>query len=209
MDPISPMRDFDPRLVGTLECHAWELYYRRRWVAFLVTSLRLVRAGFGMGWIRTARGAWYVLRANQLWAPHPDNDPVGAERAMTRFYALVAAAHDEPLDPCEIARREVEWWRVHRHVQRDGTADLDALTDALVELYRYAYVADAALVRPAARLRAEAMVVSDSWVAAGHDPADPRLAEERVLLVRSFAALLAGVHGPAPQVRARRPDQVL
>jgi hypothetical protein len=41
------------------------------------------------------------------------------------------------------------------------------------------------------------MDVSDRLVAAGRDPQDPLLAEERALLVRSFAALLAGVHGPA------------
>jgi hypothetical protein len=38
------------------------------------------------------------------------------------------------------------------------------------------------------------MDVSDRWVAAGAEPADPLLAEIRVLLVRSYAALLAAVH---------------
>jgi hypothetical protein len=46
-------------------------------------------------------------------------------------------------------------------------------------------------VRQAAALRAEAMDVSDRWVDAGCDPADPLLAEERTLLVRSYASLLA------------------
>jgi len=46
----------------------------------------------------------------------------------------------------------------------------------------------------AAELRAEAMDVSDAWVAAGCDVDDPRLAQERALLVRSYAALLAAVH---------------
>ena len=46
----------------------------------------------------------------------------------------------------------------------------------------------------AAALRAEAMDVSDRWVEAGNDPADPLLAQERALLVRSYAALLAAVH---------------
>ena len=36
--------------------------------------------------------------------------------------------------------------------------------------------------------------MSDAWVAAGCDPDDPELARERALLVRSYAALLAGVH---------------
>ena len=194
---ISPMRNFDPRRVGTLECRAWECYYRRRWFAFLAASVRLVRAGFAMSWPRTLRGAWFVLRANQLWAPYPDNDAAGAERYMVRFYRLVADAHNEAIDVDEIARREVEWWRVHREVQRDGTADLDSLTGALADLYAFTYGVETLAVTPAARLRAEAMVVSDEWVAAGADPTNAKLATERALLVRSFAALLAAVHGPA------------
>jgi hypothetical protein len=194
MATISPMRNFDPRRVGTLECRVWECYYRRKWGRLLLASVGLVRAGFAMGWLRTFRGAWLVARANQLWAPYPDNDPAGAERCMRRFYALVAGAHGEAIDVDEAARREVEWWRVHRHVQRDGTADADALAGALGELYSFVYGVDTGDVQQAARLRADAMVVSDEWVAAGADPADPLLAEERALLVRSFAALLAAVH---------------
>jgi hypothetical protein len=37
------------------------------------------------------------------------------------------------------------------------------------------------------------MDVSDEWVAAGCDPADPRLAKERQHLVRSYSALLDAV----------------
>jgi hypothetical protein len=50
-------------------------------------------------------------------------------------------------------------------------------------------------VLPAARLRAEAMDVSDAWVERGCDPDDPELAREGALLVRSYASLLAAVHG--------------
>ena len=45
-----------------------------------------------------------------------------------------------------------------------------------------------------AELRAEAMDVSDRWIEAGCDPRHPLLAEERALLVRSYAALLAAVY---------------
>ena len=67
----------------------------------------------------------------------------------------------------------------------------------LADLYAYTYGVEHSEVRRAGELRAEAMDVSDRWVAAGCDPQDPLLAEERALLVRSFAALLAGVHRPA------------
>jgi hypothetical protein len=37
-----------------------------------------------MDWYRTLHGAWLVLRANQLWAPFPDNYPDRARACMRR-----------------------------------------------------------------------------------------------------------------------------
>jgi hypothetical protein len=189
------MRSFDPRSVGSLECRAWETYYRRKWIAFLIASIGLVRAAFRMSWPRTARGAWLVLRANQKWAPFPDNDPNAARALMTRFYRLLAASEDARFDPLRAAELEVDWWRAHREAQHDGGPEsAEALVVALQDLYAYTYGADPADVRAAASSRAEAMVVSDRWVEAGCDPEDERLAQERALLIRSYAALLAAVH---------------
>jgi hypothetical protein len=192
---MSPMRSFDPRAVGSFECRAWETYYRRRWGAFLIASIRMVRAAFRMSWPRTLRGAWLVLRANQKWAPVPDNDPAAARALMRRFYVQLLA--DEPaarFDPTRAAELEVEWWRAHR-AHQGGAESFEALAGALTDLYAYTYDADPAAVRPAAELRAEAMDVSDAWCERGCDPDDPELARERALLVRSYASLLAAVHG--------------
>jgi hypothetical protein len=184
------MRSFDPRAVGAWECRAWETYYRRRWAAFLVASVVLVRRAFRMNRPRTLVGAWLVLRANMVWAPFPDNDPDKARALMTRFYQLLRASGHASFDPRRAAELEVEWWRVHREVQR-GNGDPELLVAALRDLYAYTYDAEPEAVRQAAALRAEAMDVSDRWVDAGCDPADPMLAEERTLLVRSYASLLA------------------
>jgi hypothetical protein len=192
---MSPMRSFDPRAVGSFECRAWETYYRREWGAFLLASVRMVRAAFRMSWPRTLRGAWLVLRANQKWAPVPDNDPAAARALMRKFYVLLLA--NEPsarFDPTRAAELEVEWWRAHR-AHQGGAESFEDLAGALTDLYAYTYDADPAAVRPAAELRAEAMDVSDAWVERGCDPDDPELARERALLVRSYASLLAGVHG--------------
>jgi hypothetical protein len=187
------MRSFDPRRVGTLEARAWETYYRRKWAAFLVASVGLVRSAFRMGWRDTLAGAWLVLRANQKWAPYPDNDPAAARALMASFYRRLAAAERASFDPVRAAELEVEWWRAHREHQRDdGSAQ--ELIGALSDLYSYTYSADRGEVRRAAELRAEAMDVSDRWVDAGCDRESPLLAEERALLVRSYAALLAAVH---------------
>ncbi|MDR2983997.1 MAG: hypothetical protein LBV34_04065, partial [Nocardiopsaceae bacterium] len=80
----SKLRSFDPNRIADLEYRAWVGYYLRRWPQVLVASVRLVRSGFGMDWVRTLHGAWLVLRANQLWAPVPGTDPDGARRCMRR-----------------------------------------------------------------------------------------------------------------------------
>jgi len=191
------MRSFDPRRVGALECSAWVAYYRREWLAFLRAAVSLTRHTFALGWPATVRGAWLVLRANQLWAPFPDNDPDGARRCMRGFYGLVARHHGERFDVEQAARLEVEWWRVHRDVQRgDGAGDPDGgpLVDALAALYAHVYGVPLESVRPAAAERALAMRHSDRWVREGCAPESALIPEERAALVRSYAALLAAVH---------------
>jgi hypothetical protein len=102
-------RGFDPVRVGNFETDAWAAYYRREWRTFLMASIGMVAAGFGMNRGKTLLGAWLVLRANQKWAPYPDNDPDAARDLMRRFYALVARGSDElALDPARASRLELE-----------------------------------------------------------------------------------------------------
>ncbi len=191
------MRSFDPRKVGRLECTAWVTYYQRRWLRFLAAALALTRHTFALPWLPTVRGAWLVLRANQFWAPFPDNDPDRARRCMRRFYRLVADHHRESFDVDEAARLEVEWWRVHRELQHDRTdSDEEPLSDAIAALYAHVYGVPIANVVQAAQKRALAMRYSDRWVDDGCDSASPLIGEERAALVASYAALLAAVHRP-------------
>ena len=187
-------RAFDPVKVGNLETDAWAAYYRHEWRTFLRAAVGMVGAGFGMGPLRTVQGAWYVLRANQLWAPYPDNDPDAAREQMRRFYALVAHSTGElALDPVRAAELEVDWWRLHREHQHDDGTEEHALVQALVDLYSYVYGAEPEAMRPAAQARVDAMDLSDRWVEAGCDLADPLLQQEREKLVASYTALRAAV----------------
>lgn len=189
------MRSFDPRKIGSLECDAWVTYYRREWLKFLRAAISLTRHSFSLRWPATLWGAWLVLRANQLWAPFPDNDPDGARKCMRRFYELVARQHKERFDVTEAARLEVEWWRVHRYLQRDNPdGDHTTLRDALAALYAHVYRVPEDSVRLAAEERALAMRDSDRWVDEGCDLSSPLIGSERAALVRSYAALLAAVH---------------
>jgi hypothetical protein len=189
------MRSFDPVRVGELECAAWVAYYRRRWPAFLRAAFGLTRESFGLSWPATLRGGWWVLRANQVWAPYPDNDPDAARAYMERFYRLVIERSGEDFDPVEAARREVEWWRAHRELQHDEDGEVDdrELVDALGALYSYVYSVPRDQVQVAAEQRALAMVHSDRWVDEGRDPASPLVAEEQAALIRSYEGLLDAV----------------
>jgi hypothetical protein len=205
---ITAARSFDPRRVGQLECDTWVTYYRREWWAFLRAALLLVRHTFGLSWPATLYGAWLVLRANQHWAPYPDNRPDDARRCMRAFYSLVARRCGERLDAGEAARLEVEWWRVHRELQHTGVASTpdgdppaagDApLVEAISRLYGHVYGVSPADVTQAAAERALAMRLSDAWVEEGCARGSPLLPRERAALVRSYAALLAAVHRLRP-----------
>jgi hypothetical protein len=147
-----------------------------------------------MDWIRTLHGAWLVLRANQLWAPFPDNHPKRAEACMRRFYGLVRLTYGEPASPARAAELELAWWRIHRALQHEAEASPATLVDALTQLYSYLYGEPEETLRAAAEHRARAMDLSDQWVAAGCPSDSPLLPLERAALVRSYAALLAAVH---------------
>lgn len=192
---VKSHRAFDPRQVGGLEADAWVAYYRREWPTFLRSAIALTRHTFGLPWPGTIYGAWLVLRANQLWAPYPNNDREGARRAMERFYRLVARRHGESFDARRASELEVEWWRVHREHQRENPGDDERpLIDALTALYSYVYDVAETEVVTAAEQRALAMRYSDQWVAEGCQLASPLIAQERAALVRSYAGLLAAVH---------------
>ena len=180
---------FDPVAVGRSECDAWAAYYRHDWPRFLAGALGMVRHGFSLGAFGNLRAAWYVMRANQAWAPNPNNDPEAARLHMTRFYRMAGRAGRLSADPRVAAELEVAWWHAHRAHQHDSQVSDQDIIAALVRLYCYVYKADPADVRRAAELRVQAMALSDAWVAGGCRLDDPTLARERLALVASFTAL--------------------
>jgi hypothetical protein len=176
-----------------LETDAWAGYYRNEWGRCLRAFVGMVSEGFGMSRRRTLLGAWYILRANQAWAPYPDNDPDAAREYMRRFYTLVDDDGALVLDPEQSSRLEVDWWRLHRLHQREDATSTSALIDSLVALYSYVYRVDAESVRPAADHRVQAMNLSDDWVEAGARADDPLLGRERLELVAAYTALRRAV----------------
>jgi hypothetical protein len=181
----------------------WVAYYLRRWPRLLAASARLLRLGFGTNLPRIVQGAWLMLRAVQLWAPFPDNDPDGAQARMHELYALIRLSFGEPADPAQAASLEIDWWRAHRkrqyalHPAETG----DELVESVTRLYSYLFGKAEAMVRPAAVHRVEAMDLSDQWVREGCPPDSPLLPLEHAALVRAYSALLAAVHHEDPGKR--------
>ena len=191
---LRPCRSLDPQRVAQHECTLWVAYYRREWMRFIRTAVSGIYHVPELGWLSTIRASWFLLRATQLWAPCPDNDPVAARRAMERFYGVLKQHSDEPFDPAEAARLDVELWRVHRVQQHSNAAsDGRALVDALTALYAYAFGVPETVVRIAAEQRALAMGYCDQWVRAGCDLESSLIAQKRAALARSYASLAAAV----------------
>jgi hypothetical protein len=189
------MRSFDPIRVGELECDSWVAYYQHRWLTFLRAALGLTREAFGLSPWQTLRGSWWVLRANQAWAPPtPDNDPEAARRYMERFYRMVAEKGEERFDPAEAARLEIDWWRAHRELRENREEGEDGpLVEAFVRLYSHIYSVPPDSVRTAAEQRSRATLHSDRWVAQGCPDDSPLITEERAALIRCYEALLEAV----------------
>jgi len=199
---LEPHRSFDPEVVGTLEGAAWVAYYRRDWRRFGQAAVTLARRTFGLSWPATIASSWLVLRANQLWAPFPDNSPERAQRAMERFFRIVQRQSGEPFDPAVAAALEVQWWRLHRDMHHTSMADGEhAITEAIAALYAYVYRVPTASVRVAAKHRALAMRHTDRWVRSGCGLDSPLIDEARAALIRSYIALLAAVQTPHPDPR--------
>lgn len=191
-DARAAVRAFNPVDLAQMESAAWIGYYRREWGRVLAASVGLIRCGFRLPWPQTLWGAWLVLRANQLWAPYPDNDPDGARRLMTGFYTL-GGGSGKGFVPARAARLEVEWWRVHRELQHDAARDPAELGEAVAALYAYTYDTPIEGVRESGELRADAMRICDRWVASGCDLNDPMVNDMRRSLLRSYRSLKAAV----------------
>ena len=174
----------------------WVGYYLRRWTHVLAAGVKLLRLAFGTDLVQILQAARLMLRATQLWAPFPDNDPDGAQACMRELYALVRLRFGEPADPARAAALEIDWWRAHRERQysADPAGKYDQLLESVIGLYCYLFGVTEAAVRPAAMHRVQAMDLSDQWVREGCLPDSLLLSYQRAALVRAYAALLAAIH---------------
>jgi hypothetical protein len=188
----NPMRAFDPRKVAHYEVANYVAYYQKAWPRLLSLTVGLVQEAFGLPLLRAIEGAYLVARAEIAAAPFPNNDIPRAEAYMSRFYAMLKRIYPaEQFDPAEAARLDVQWWVVHRELF--ANPENDRLTDALTDLWAYAYQVPRERILPAAKARADAILISDRWVRGSKDPADPVLKEEEAVMTRAYALLREAV----------------
>jgi hypothetical protein len=183
---LSPMRNFDPRLVARYEKDSWVAYYQRKWFTLLRLLIGLVRSTYGLSLWHAIRVGIPLTRAQMAFAPQ-DNDVSKAIAYMEQFFAYIKAKHGENLDPHEAALAEVSWWVVHRKFF--GQSDNPEVTEAVACAYAAAYRVDPRVVREAAYHRAQAMFYSDAWVLSERDPHSPLLKLEETELIKSYMAL--------------------
>ncbi len=140
------------------------------WARFLLAAIRVTRHAFVLPWPRTLRGAWLVLRANQLWAPASGNDPDGRGASTSSSPNNTARASTPP------KRRG---WRSSggsfsascRPRAAKPELELTAAIAALYScVYSCVYSVEAGKVGAGAAERTLAMRHSDRWVMDGCDP---------------------------------------
>jgi hypothetical protein len=182
------MRTFDARKVAHYEVANYVAYYQKDWPTLLRCTVGLMREAFGLPLWRAIQGAYLYARAEVAFAPFPNNDLAQAQDYARRFYGMVRQVHPfEQFDETEAARLDVKWWIVHRELF--ANAANGPLVDALADLWAYAYHTPRERILPAARTRADAILISDLWVRAGKDPNSAMLAEEESLMTQAYEQL--------------------
>lgn len=190
------LRRFDPGDVARLDTVMWRSYYDRRPLVMFFQLSELMRSQYGMMPVRSLVTAATAARAAFVFKDGKHRGDY--ERALPyleSFYESIHARSSGAFDVAEAARRELEWWIVHRERARHEPGDLErALAEAAAAVYglppeRFAEYA---------RFRAEAMAIRDAKAEAGGVTEDDwrRIGET---LERSWRALHAEVNSTSPE----------
>ena len=191
------MRSFDPRRVGRLECAAWVTYYRREWLKFL-RARRRPHAPH----VRAAVARDRCAAPGSCCAPTssgrrtPTTIPTARGAAWSASTGSWPHATARRFDVARAAWLEVEWWRVHRDVQRREIGDEEALADALAALYAHVYAVAPTDVRGAAAAARAGHAPLRSLGAGGLRPREPARARG----ARGARALLRGPPRRGPPI---------
>jgi len=188
------LADFDPHAVARLETAMWRSYYAHERVRLFAELSELLRAQYHLGFWGSCVGAYHAARAAVVFqGGHGRAEYERALPDLQSFYRLIRKGSSEPFQVDDVARRELEWWIVHRERARHQPRDLER---ALASLQAGVYRQPEAAFADHARARAEAMVLCDAGNEAGFVSEEDWM-RIGILLDRSWSSLRASVSGAA------------
>lgn len=161
----SDLRRFDPDEVARLDTAMWRSYYDRDRVRLFLQLAELLRRQYHLPFLRSAVVAYRAAHAAFVFKD--GHERAEYERALpdlVGFYAALARVSTTEFDVDEAARRELEWWIVHRERDKHAPGDLAA---ALADLGSTVYGVPPERLAEHAQLRAEAMAIRDTKAADG------------------------------------------
>lgn len=162
---LTDLRRFDPKAVARLETDMWRSYYDHRRFLLFRQLATLLREQYHMPWLRARITAYHAAKAAVVF--QRGHNRAEYERALpdlVDYYSAIRDRSSNVFDSHEAARRELEWWIVHR--ERDRYAK-QALVQALAAMPECIYHRPAAAFEEHASARAEAMMTRDDRAAAG------------------------------------------
>ena len=173
------LRDFQPDEVGRLETAMWKSYYAHERLPLFSQLATLLRRQYGLPLLRSYVVAYHAARGAVVFQRgHAHADYEMALPEIVAFYSGIRRVSSEDFDVQRAARRELDWWIIHRERESHPTGDLDRSLAALqAELY---HLPEDQLTEHA-RLRAEATRLCDSIVAKGNSTAQQWTEIERLL----------------------------
>jgi hypothetical protein len=173
------LRDFQPDEVGRLETAMWKSYYAHERLPLFSQLATLLRRQYGLPILRSYVVAYHAARGAVVFQRgHSHADYEQALPEIVAFYSGIRRVSSEDFDVKQAARRELDWWIVHREREAHPPLALDRSLAALqAELY---HLPEDQLAEHA-RFRAEATRLCDTIVAKGDSTAQQWTEIERLL----------------------------
>src|SRR5690349_13873279 len=159
------LRQFDADEVARLETAMWRSYYDRKPVKLFRELSELLRTQYNLPFVRSNAVAYQASKAAFVFKDgHNRADYERALPDLVKFYRDIGKVGDIPFDVDRAARRELEWWIIHRERKSHAPGDL---ARSLAELPAEIYQMPAERFMEHGRLRAEAMTIRDDKADAG------------------------------------------
>jgi hypothetical protein len=159
------LRDFDPSEVARLETRMWQSYYDRDRLRLFGQLAELLRTQYHLPFLRSHQVGYQAAKAAFVFKDGRNReDYQKALPNLVKYYAAILNVSLESFNVDRVARKELEWWIVHRERSSHSLGDLErALAEVPAEVYRLPIEQ----IREHTRLRAEAMLLRDKRAETG------------------------------------------